>query len=103
MVKVRCNMCMWIGNEEDLELCYEDEETGENGFNGCPNCMTDAGLIDLIDDEPVTIEDIVDYATDYISTDCHVEVKDGMVAGITFTLHADNEALKKFHGVRISK
>ena len=41
--RVRCNMCTWEGNEEDLVL-FEDED----GFGkGCPKCETDAYLMDL--------------------------------------------------------
>jgi hypothetical protein len=40
---VRCNMCMWEEEEEDLAL-FKDED----GFGkGCPECKTDAYLIDL--------------------------------------------------------
>lgn len=40
---VRCNKCMWEGEEEDLVM-FEDED----GFGkGCPKCETDAYLMDL--------------------------------------------------------
>ncbi len=43
MNTVRCNKCMWEGEEEDLVM-YEDED----GFGkGCPKCETDAYLMDL--------------------------------------------------------
>ena len=41
--RVRCNKCMWEGEEEDLVM-FEDED----GFGkGCPKCETDAYLIDV--------------------------------------------------------
>lgn len=43
LARVRCNMCMWEGNEEDLVL-FEDED----GFGkGCPKCETDGYLINM--------------------------------------------------------
>ncbi len=43
MNPVRCNKCMWKGEEEDLVM-FEDED----GFGkGCPKCETDAYLMDL--------------------------------------------------------
>jgi hypothetical protein len=43
MNTVRCNKCMWEGEEEDLVM-FEDED----GFGkGCPKCETDAYLMDL--------------------------------------------------------
>ena len=41
--RVRCNMCMWEGNEEDLVL-FEDED---GLWEGCPKCETDVYLINL--------------------------------------------------------
>ena len=42
-LEVRCNMCMWKGEEEDL-VRFEDED----GFGkGCPKCETDGYLIDV--------------------------------------------------------
>jgi hypothetical protein len=41
--RVRCNKCMWEGEEEDLVM-FEDED----GFGkGCPKCETDAYLMDV--------------------------------------------------------
>lgn len=40
---VQCNMCMWRGDEDDLTLEKEEDET----FKACPNCKTDAYLMDL--------------------------------------------------------
>ena len=33
LARVRCNMCMWEGNEEDLVL-FEDEDGLWEGFTG---------------------------------------------------------------------
>ena len=42
-ITVKCNMCGWRGEEEDLVM-FEDED----GFGkGCPKCETDAYLMDL--------------------------------------------------------
>ena len=43
MNTVRCNMCDWEGEEEDLIL-GEDED---GYFKGCPNCNTDYYLMDI--------------------------------------------------------
>ncbi len=43
LARVRCNMCMWEGNEEDLVL-FEDED---GLWEGCPKCETDVYLINL--------------------------------------------------------
>jgi len=40
---VRCNMCIWKGEEEDLVL-FED---GDGFGKGCPKCETDAYLMDV--------------------------------------------------------
>lgn len=40
---VECNMCMWVGNGEDLVL-FKDKNSVETG---CPKCETDAYLINL--------------------------------------------------------
>tara|TARA_B100001093_G_scaffold415112_1_gene405421 strand:+ start:3120 stop:3263 length:144 start_codon:yes stop_codon:yes gene_type:complete len=43
---VRCNMCMWVGEDENL-VRFKDED----GFGkGCPECKTDAYLM-VGDDE----------------------------------------------------
>ena len=41
---IRCNNCMWIGNEEDLEL-----HTNKSGniVEMCPNCKSTNGLMDI--------------------------------------------------------
>jgi len=41
--KIRCNMCYKIFNNED-ELATLNDENGE--FKGCPNCKTDAYLME---------------------------------------------------------
>ena len=41
--KIRCNMCWWHGNEEDL-IKGKDKE---GNFDGCPKCMTDHYLMNL--------------------------------------------------------
>ena len=43
MNTVRCNKCMWKGEEEDLVM-FEDED---GAGKGCPKCETDAYLMDL--------------------------------------------------------
>ena len=50
-IKVRCNMCEWIGDEEDLVLICETHKETEylEYYNGCPNCLTDGYLMDLED------------------------------------------------------
>jgi len=41
---VRCNNCEWTGIDgEDTELV----EDGGEYFKACPNCMTDAWLVDI--------------------------------------------------------
>ncbi len=68
-MNVKCNNCNFIGNEEDLFLIKEDENENiiayetPNGiisylskenvknpefFKGCPKCLTDSYLQDLI-------------------------------------------------------
>ena len=43
MNTLRCNMCMWEGEEEDLVM-FKDED----GFGkGCPICQTDHYLMDI--------------------------------------------------------
>ena len=47
---VKCNMCEWYGNEEDLLFVQDDDDC----FDACPHCETDGFLInldDLVDDE----------------------------------------------------
>ncbi len=41
--KIRCNMCWWHGNENDL-IKGKDKD---GSFDGCPNCKTDHYLTDL--------------------------------------------------------
>lgn len=40
---IRCNMCDWIGTEEDLIRLTDEEDT----LDGCPKCKTDNYLMDL--------------------------------------------------------
>ena len=40
---VRCNTCMWEGEEEDLVLFEDEDGLGK----GCPKCETDGYLIDV--------------------------------------------------------
>lgn len=43
MCDVKCCMCEWAGHEEELAACED-----RNGvFFGCPECRTDAYLMDL--------------------------------------------------------
>jgi hypothetical protein len=45
---VRCNKCYWGGAEEELLICYEDDDSKrEHPFEGCPLCKTDAYLMDI--------------------------------------------------------
>lgn len=39
---VRCNNCDWYGDDEDLTQCNDSR----GDFKGCPNCKTDAYLMD---------------------------------------------------------
>jgi hypothetical protein len=44
----KCNNCGWTGSEDDLVICYEDGKYGDGyGCKGCPQCKTDAYLIDV--------------------------------------------------------
>ena len=43
-MKVRCNMCFWVGEDEDLERYFDKEE--QQYFDGCPECKTDHYLMD---------------------------------------------------------
>ena len=46
---VRCNNCMWTGQEDDLKPFEEDGKFGDGcGGYGCPNCKTDEYLMDII-------------------------------------------------------
>ena len=71
MSKIRCNMCNWIGDEDNLSLVHVAEVNGtevaiasesrENGIisrlrtdiegdefiDACPNCNTDSYLMDI--------------------------------------------------------
>lgn len=40
---VRCNMCLWKGEEKDLERGQDIE----GSFDGCPTCNTDSYLTNL--------------------------------------------------------
>lgn len=40
---VKCNACQFIGEEDDLKILKENTEY----FKGCPNCKTDAYLMDI--------------------------------------------------------
>lgn len=46
---VKCIMCGWEGQEEDLVRGYDED----GAFDGCPNCKTDDFLIDLKEDTPL--------------------------------------------------
>ena len=43
---VRCNQCMWQGDEADLVLAH-DAEDGELTNAACPMCLTDHYLMDF--------------------------------------------------------
>jgi NAD-dependent SIR2 family protein deacetylase len=43
MATVKCNMCEWQGNEDDLVLFTDEDGMGK----GCPDCKTDAYLMDI--------------------------------------------------------
>ena len=43
--KVRCNQCLWIGEDDDLRS-RPDAIDGE-WARTCPNCLTDTFLMDL--------------------------------------------------------
>lgn len=42
MNEVRCNMCMWEGDEEDLVMSKDEDGLSK----GCPNCQTDHYLME---------------------------------------------------------
>jgi hypothetical protein len=48
---VRCNNCDWEGVDYELEVFEDTTEVIENidrcFFKGCPNCETDAFLMDI--------------------------------------------------------
>jgi len=50
---IRCNMCMSYYQEEDLERMHDER----GALDGCPECETDANLMDIVLDN--TIEGIV--------------------------------------------
>jgi hypothetical protein len=44
---VQCNMCEWVGQEDELIIEMETpEESERNFFKACPNCKTDDYLMD---------------------------------------------------------
>lgn len=47
--KVRCNMCEWVGDEDDLELIPDGfSKSGDRMWiNGCPICKKDECLMDI--------------------------------------------------------
>jgi len=47
--KVRCNMCEWKGDEDELELLPDGfSKLGDRMWmNGCPTCKTDEYLMDI--------------------------------------------------------
>ena len=47
IIIVRCNTCMWQGEEEDLVLFEDEDGLGK----GCPKCETDEYLMDVIGDD----------------------------------------------------
>ena len=46
-IKVRCNNCMCLFEEDDLVLLEEGEGEDVEYYKGCPNCLTDGYLMDL--------------------------------------------------------
>lgn len=45
---VKCNMCNWEGDEEELIIVEEIIDDDHRDFyRGCPNCETDAYLMDI--------------------------------------------------------
>lgn len=48
---VRCNDCMWTGDEEDLTLDYSTAVDGGAATEHCPNCGRDDCLMDLEEQE----------------------------------------------------
>ena len=52
---VRCNSCGWLGYDDDL-VASIDTEDGEPS-HPCPNCGTDANLLDI--DAPAEVEGLV--------------------------------------------
>lgn len=45
-MQVRCNNCMWTGDEESLVLCRLAGKLQEM-IKGCPHCHTDEFLMDI--------------------------------------------------------
>ena len=47
--KVRCNMCEWEGDEDDLELTPDGfSKLGDRMWqDACPKCKTDEYLMDV--------------------------------------------------------
>jgi len=45
---VKCNMCEWVGEENQLTILMETpKEEDRNFFKGCPNCKVDDYLMDI--------------------------------------------------------
>lgn len=44
-VVIRCNRCLWHGDEDSLIRC--EDASGDGTADACPNCRTDHFLMDL--------------------------------------------------------
>lgn len=49
--KIRCNMCYWVGDEDELTLVKLDNDdptkVDDEFIDACPNCKTDEYLMDI--------------------------------------------------------
>jgi len=78
MNTVRCNMCMWEGEEEDLVMVKDEDGFGK----GCPKCETDAYLMDL---EEYDAEDVAPYAGVFEKMEVTFKIQDADYATFYYT------------------